>query len=325
MDVTEYKDKDDPYVPISFARNYSDEPVEVCDWWIHFVEAKNFLIYGDFRIDVLGKPALTGPNGFGKTIILKMIHAIIDIVSGMKPTVFYQVIRNTMDNGGTLFSRLFDSFSVTLVGGKTYTLVVVEYSIGLYNLLIDGVFYMEIKDTDSDVLEPLFDTNSVWIPAGRIGAPATFILQMIDRVEGNIDYQFLDKWYNFLMLGKEMNDENLVHRYADIPYECITSLKKARAVCDNIMRWMESNHLSHGEIELLIILLALKSGANLVIVDDIEVGLHVSVQLEITRLITEFYAKGVQVLYSTNSPSTFDNIFGNTNDLYATFFPTEKE
>lgn len=325
MSIEDIKDKDDPYVPIRFSRNYQDKPVEVRPYWIHFVEATNFLGYGDFRMDVLGKPALTGPNGFGKTVILKMIAAIMDLISGKCPTVLYQVLRDSDKEGVVQYSRLFDSFSVTTVEGREYSLVVSDFSTGLYNLLVDGEFFMEVSDTGSVVPDAFEDVDPVWIPAGRIGSPASYIMKFISMSGGNIDYEFLDKWYNWLIQGNTDDSHASVHRYSGLPYSTVTSVKKAHSVLDSIMKWIEARHLSHGEIELLILLLALKSGSKLVVVDDIEVGLHVSVQVEIMRVLTCMYNDGVQVLYSTNSPSTFDGVFGYSNDLYGLFFPEKDD
>ena len=49
-------DKDDPYIPIRFSRNYMEKPVEVKPYWIHEIHVTNFLGFGDIDMDVLGKP-----------------------------------------------------------------------------------------------------------------------------------------------------------------------------------------------------------------------------------------------------------------------------
>ena len=104
-------DKDDKYKPISFSRNYFDEPVKVQPYWIKEVAATNFLSFGDFTMDVLGKPAITGPNGYGKTILLKMIKAVLEIAtSGTTGTLMLLTKRVTIHDYGDNFVEHFHLF-----------------------------------------------------------------------------------------------------------------------------------------------------------------------------------------------------------------------
>lgn len=319
-------DKDDPYIPIRFSRNYMETPVEVKPYWIHEIHVTNFLGFGDIDMDVLGKPAITGPNGFGKTMILKLVMAVLDIACGKAPTVLYQIV-----NLDGVYSRVFDSFTLVMADGHSYTLVAEDASAGWYQFLRDGEFFMEVRDATSVVPDSMLDTDPVLLRVGRICKPELIIYMMADKVEGKVNYAAINKWHSHMIQGNELGatvdaDGNpVVDRYKDIPYSPVTGRKTAQSVLGDITKWLSRNRFSHGDIEFLLQMMTLTSGANVVLIDDAEIGLHMSAQLEYMRLMTLCYSKGIQVLFSTNSPQMFDCVFSNSNDLYDLTQPKDEE
>jgi hypothetical protein len=319
-------DKVDPYIPIRFSRNYIDKPVDVQPYWIHEIHIKNFMEFGDIDMDVLGRPAITGPNGFGKTMILKLAIAVLDVAGGKAPTVLYQIVNNEGS-----YARIFDSFTVVFADGHSYTLLVEDASAGWYQFLRDGEFFMEIHDDKAVAPDSMIDADAVLLRVGRISKPEIPIYMMADKVDGKIDYATLNKWHAHLIQGCEFgateneDGQPVVERYKDIPYSPVTGQNTAKAVLGDITRWLARNRFSHGEVELLLQMLTLTSGANVVLIDDAEIGLHMSVQMEYMRLMSLCYSKGIQVLYSTHSPEMFDGVFSNSNDLYDLTHPKDEE
>lgn len=298
-------DKDDKYKPISFSRNYFDEPVEVQPYWIKNVYVKNFLGKGDIDLDVLGKPALTAPNGYGKTVLMNLIYNVLHMANGGDPADFDSLIENHM----------FEEIAVTTVDGNCYAVEVPEGSSRMYHYIKNGSLYIvNDKAMPTRPYEPT-NTSPCILPVKRIAIPDLYIYQCLLALDGNPNYDFLAKWYHYLVLGGEMGDElsTADNRYASIPYRNDVTVNDALGM---IRRWMGQKYFSHGEIEVLLQLLAMSGGYNVVLIDDAEMGLHPSVQVSYMYLLSSLYKQGIQVLFSTNAPSMFDNTFSYSNDLF---------
>jgi AAA15 family ATPase/GTPase len=137
-------------------------------------------------------------------------------------------------------------------------------------------------------------------------------------LDGNVNYDFINKWYNVMMQGinPEETPDSAVKRYAGAPFDKDKSYKEnSKAIC----KWIEERMLSHGELELFMQLLAMSSGCKVVLVDSAEIGLHPGVQVCYMHLLSSLYQKGIQVLFSTHSPTTFDLNFSYSNDLFELF------
>jgi energy-coupling factor transporter ATP-binding protein EcfA2 len=317
-------DKDDKYKPISFSRNYFDEPVKVQPYWIKEVAATNFLSFGDFTMDVLGKPAITGPNGYGKTILIKLIKAVLEIATSRTTgTLMLLTKRVTYHEYGDNFVEyfhLFDTFTVRTVDGHEYGLVCEDYNNGSYNFVTNDNVY-PIHDGVMEVVPtaPCMSTVTL-LPTGRLSSPDVFIYQFARDLNGEINYGFIDMWYNYVIQGKELNADPSEYVFSfskhKIPYSDTEAVKQ---VCKNIGKWISSCFLSHGSVEMLLQLMAMSSKSRIVLIDDAEIGLHPSAQVSYMFLMATLYQCGIQVLFTTHSPSMFDLNFSYSNDMFSLF------
>jgi energy-coupling factor transporter ATP-binding protein EcfA2 len=301
-------DKDDPYRPIMFTRNYFDEPTKVQPYWIKSIYVKNMVGVGrpdgTALIDVLGKPAITGPNGYGKSLLLKLVNAVLEIAYGHSTISLETLIGLDLPA-----QHLFDIVTVTTVDDNVYSLHAVDWSTGSFVFYCNETeYYITQCRLDETAVRNPPKTACEFLPTGRVAEPIKFICELAAHIDHNIDYGFLNKWYNLMIRGEESSTES-ANRYNNIP-------------CDNARecgKWLLDNHLSFGEVELLMQLMAMSSGCKIVLVDAAEIGLHLSAQVSYMNLLSWMYQNGVQVLFTTHSPQMFDLNFSNSNDLFDVF------
>lgn len=321
----EMLDKDDKYSPIRFSRNYFDEPTKVQPYWISKVYVKNMVgvgrPVGTAEIDFLGKPALTAPNGYGKTLLLKIVNAVMELVNGEDPLSLNSLVKTVEEDDWdryVSYHHLFDEVVIELVDGRQFKLITDDASTGSYIFEVDGNVY-PLHDGQFEVNPPQFTNAGIYmLPTGRLTSPELYIYQLLAMLDGNVDYDFINKWYNVMMQGidPDENPDSTKNRYAKAPFDKEKSYKENRkAIC----KWIEERMLSHGELELFMQLLAMSSGCKVVLIDSAEIGLHPGVQVCYMHLLSSLYQKGIQVLFSTHSPTIFDLNFSYSNDLFELF------
>ena len=158
------------------------------------------------------------------------------------------------------------------------------------------------------------------LPTGRLSSPDVFIYQFARDLNGEINYGFIDMWYNYVIQGKELNADPSEYVFSfskhKIPYSDTEAVKQ---VCKNIGKWISSCFLSHGSVEMLLQLMAMSSKSRIVLIDDAEIGLHPSAQVSYMFLMATLYQCGIQVLFTTHSPSMFDLNFSYSNDMFVLF------
>lgn len=314
-------DPNDPFYPVNFAERYTTKPIEVQYDWIKAVEVKGFLDHGDLVMEMIGLPAVTGPNAYGKTVLFRLIKAVLDIATGKPARELHDTVATidrfveSLKDGGNIpvykYGRLFDSITVINAADEEFTLVTDDAESGQYMFMYKTELGEgnRLVNISSDVItpsNPVVFMDVFWLPANRMSFCGKYIYQAVQMSEGKIDYDLLNRWYNYLFWGDKLDDPPKRIRYKDIPTDSV----------DNIYAWVVKNHLTHGEVELLLLSTAMTSGAPIVMIDEAEAGLHMSVQLEYMKLITEFYKRNVQALFTTNSPETFDMIWSSGNDLF---------
>lgn len=318
-------DKDDKYSPIRFSRNYFDEPTKVQPYWISKVSVKNMVgvgrPVGTAEIDFLGKPALTAPNGYGKTLLLKIVNAVMELVNGEDPLSLNSLVKTVEEDDWDRYVRyhhLFDEVVIELAGGRQFKLIADDASTGSYIFEADGNVY-PLHDGRFEVNPPQFTNAGIYmLPTARLNSPEMYIYQMLAMVDGNVNYDFINKWYNVMMLGIDPAERpsNVMKRYDKAPFAKEKSYKEnSKAIC----KWIDECMLSHGELELFMQLLAMSSGCKVVLIDSAEIGFHPGVQTCYMHLLSSLYQKGIQVLFSTHSPTTFDLNFSYSNDLFDLF------
>lgn len=305
-------DKDDPYRPIMFTRNYFDEPTKVQPYWIKSIYVKNMVGVGrpdgTALIDVLGKPAITGPNGYGKSLLFKLVNAVLEIAYGHSTISLETLIGLDLPA-----QHLFDIVTVTTVDDNVYSLNAVDWSTGSFVFYCNETeYYITQCRLDETAVRNPPKTACEFLPTGRVAEPIKFICELAANIDHNIDYGFLNKWYNLMIQGIDIEStpEKALKRYVDIP---------VAAGCREVGRWIADRKLSFGEVELLMQLMAMSSGCKIVLVDAAEIGLHLSAQLSYMYLLSWMYQNGVQVLFTTHSPQMFDMNFSNSNDLFDVF------
>ena len=313
----EMLDKDDKYSPIRFSRNYFDEPTKVQPYWISKVSVKNMVgvgrPVGTAEIDFLGKPALTAPNGYGKTLLLKLVYAVMELANGYQPTMLQKMVFY-----GAHDYKLFDVVTVETVGGNVYSLTVDDWFSGSFVFDANGEQTVIDKgQLDSIVPTQYENVGCYLLPTGRLFSPQVTINELLDITGGKVDYEFLNKWYNLMMQGIdiEKTPDTAMKRYADMPYNTESTI--------SLSHWIKERHFSHGEVELLMHLMAMTSGCGIVLIDAAETSLHLSVQVYYMNLLSFLYQHGVQVIFATHSPTMFDMNFANSNDLFELFDPKE--
>jgi len=303
-------DKDDPYRPIMFTRNYFDKPTKVQPYWIKSIYVKNMVGVGrpdgTALIDVLGKPAITGPNGYGKSLLLKLVNAVMELANGSVP-----VALKTLYIGiEPPYEHLFDVITVTTVDDNVYSLKEIDSTTGSYEFSHNDTTYVIHNGVMDCMVPERYETSGCYfLSTARVASPTTYIDGLSELT---IDYDFLTKWYNLMMQGIDIEStpEKALKRYVDIP---------VAAGCREVGRWIADRKLSFGEVELLMQLMAMSSGCKIVLVDAAEIGLHLSAQVSYMNLLSWMYQNGVQVLFTTHSPQMFDLNFSNSNDLFDVF------
>ena len=310
-------DIDDKYSPFYFARDYGETPIESRPGWIRRVSAVNMAGCGDVSLELLGKPAITAPNGYGKTVLLTLSWALYDLVSTGRPTVLYGMLRNP--DGSC--SRLFDKFSMVLADGSAYSLSIVGDS---YMLSGTGGESLVEASAVSDGNPPSTEVRGgcvAMLSSTRGNRPGDIVYGLLSLSEGDFDRKFINRWYSILFSCTEPDapESEWDMKMDGIPYERSVARGEMSA---RLTRWIGERRFSFGEMQMLFQLSAMSGKLDVLLVDNAEIGLHPSVQMNYMALLAECYRRGTQVIFSTNSPEMFDCKWRYSNDLWSLTHPS---
>jgi len=266
---------------------------------------------GNHKIDIEETPFITGPNASGKSLILELINDSISLICGRKPEFLDRISSSPC----TLpFSR----FELEFGDGMT-TAISTRPSLNDYNweLRIPGtepyfhVFHLDnTRDVSVVPKKKLAWGTDIACVLNKSGMDIDERLGRLVDMYGtfptlNIDADFVNGWMHRMF--KEKTEP--VRNYVDNIHWCTFS-KHA------IKQWRDRHYMSTGELEFFTQLLAVGTGAPLVLLDTPEFGLHMSVQVEYDSFLEESSSRGVQVICATHSPQVFNMSFSRTADLY---------
>lgn len=308
-------DIDEEYSPFYFGRDYGERPIKAVDTWVKHVSVTGLIGCGDFEMELLGKPALTGPNGYGKTVLMTLVWAVYDLVSTGRPTVLYGLVYNAF----TGYAHLFDRFVMTLVDGSEYVLSYNPESPEHYLFSYDGGDVMLDK---SFVLNASEGMSCVMLNSWRGSKASEVVYGLISLADGEFDQKFINDWYNRAMVCDESNHSM---KFDGLPYEAVAEGEARADKVRKIAEWMTKRHFSYGETQLLFQLVAMSCRFGLLIIDNAEAGLHPSVQFNYMEIVAECYRRGTQVIFVTNSPEMFDGKWSQSNDLWDLSHPSDVE
>ena len=262
---------------------------------------------GNHTIDLEETPFITGPNASGKSLILELINDSISLACGREPGFLDRISASPDKPPFSRFELEFDNGMVTAISTRPS---LNDYT---WELRIPGKepyvhdFHIDNTRGISDVpLEKLVCGTDIACVLNKSGMDIDERLErLVDIQPLNIDEDFVNGWMNRMFKGESTPTRNYVNRI----HWCAFS-KHA------IKQWRNRHYMSTGELEFFAQLLAVVSGAPLVLFDTPEFGLHMSAQVEYDCFLEEASERGLQVICATHSPQLFSMSFSRTADLY---------
>ena len=266
------------------------------EYEIDYIAGKIVAPVDEFVIDLGHFHIIAGPNGYGKTMIMKLIQAVYELIGGRPPETLYQYVARVRsdyyDGSYVEYMRLFDRFTIKLKNGLTATIRPHDDTSGCFYTYTCGE---ETADIDLSKHKAVQTTQQITASSILLGQDRHYeygrlIYDILSNGIVRIDQ--ITEWYSKLFGNSTYQ-----------PYTGIPTWKpdeKRNAVIKRIDAWFE--RMSHGEQELFLHQIALQN-YDLVLIDGVENGLHICVQEHYHEMI-ESYRPGIHnFIITTHSPS----------------------
>ena len=296
---------------------------------INRVYGKIVAAVGEFDIDLTKKHIITGPNGYGKTIILKLTASMYQLMRGEFPHALINLVSITrndyFDGPETTWYQMFDKFGMVLDDGTEATLEpafdassenksTYIYTCGEEKLEFD----LSTMNRDTKLPECRTSGICMFLDSWRHSYMDELIAKILAKCSVSADeLNEIVKWHNKLFAFRDGQATIFENVPVSLPDEPFGKFKK------RVKSWME--RLSHGEQEFLLCSMVLQH-SDVMILDDAGQGLHLVVQMKFDDLCKALGHKkfgNCQVFMSTHMPEIINGIWSADYDLFAESHPDE--
>ena len=305
--------------------------------WVKSFEVKKFLGKFDYHIEFLDKPYITGATGSGKTSLLKLLKKAIKVIEhGNFGPFSYLDVDFPMIEG-----MLFTELTLETFGGsmKMICLDTDHYWVTVFR---DGELVYENRCEDickgwqHDEIQTIGEINSQFLGDDRFDELTNMTVQRhaFERTPAFEYYlrSIIDErnpeWYmaNIIanvpyMYGDKSSVWDYTWQKPGSPMLSGIEMMYAAPVIDQdgsySIRPIFGRHTpSKGDFGMLLLALAISGKPGTILVDDIDMHMHMVTQEQMSRLLKLAESRGIQIIATTNSFHLFENEdFSQSTDL----------
>ena len=302
--------------------------------WVKSFEVKQFLGKFDYHIEFLDKPYITGATSSGKTSLLKLIDKAVKVIEHGNFGSFNYLDVDFPGYEGLLFTELtLETFGGSLkmicLDGNHYWVTVRRDGDLVYENRCEEIH----KTWQHDEIQTIGDVNSKFLGDDRFDdmtlmqyasertPPFRYYLRSIidernpewymANIIANVPYMYGDKssvWdYTWQKPGSPMlNGIEMMYDAPVIDHDGSYSVKP-----------IFGRHTpSKGDFGMLLLALAISGKPGTILVDDIDMHMHMVTQEQMPRLLKLAESRGIQIIATTNSFHLFENEdFSQSTDL----------
>jgi len=249
-----------------------------------------------YEIDIHEHYCLTGPNGIGKTTVLVFAHALAELIATGSDLALLKALRQEKpDSWGRIqyiWNRVLDFMEITLADGTTAGFKTVNAANGEFIVSHNGKQHILQSVSLKDYLPtiPFMDIE-------RHCYSGEFLATLIKMNENNLSKQDIEE-----LCTKILGLDAIPKFFYEVPKEA--DFKSRKLWVNELTKWEDT--FSHGEIEMIRLSLCLaiaKKTNKLIFIDGAENGLHIMSQQQLAKLYEQYNSNGLQIIYSTYSPS----------------------
>ena len=274
------------------------------------VEFKINITGNGYTVNTSDRYCITGPNGYGKTVMLTFAHALSELLLTGSDLALVNALCEDKEHslfGGTtrVWHDVIDQMKITTEDGKVASISAVEPLKGKFAINNNG---------------ETFDLNS----RAKLNnyTPVIPFLGMERHSQGGVVLADLVSMNGGELCNKQDIEELCVHVlgldaaprfFYEMPLE--RNSKGRKQWINELEKWQDT--FSHGELEMIRLALSLsiaKRSNGLIFIDGAENGLHILSQQELAKRLEYYNAMGIQIIFTTYSPSCLTK--GHCFDLY---------
>ena len=306
--------------------------------WVKSFEVKKFLGKFDYHIEFLDKPYITGATGSGKTSLLKLLNRAIKVIEhgSFGPFSYLDVYFPMIE--GMLFTELTletfgGSLKIICLDGKHYWVTVRRDGELVYENRCEEIH----QNWQHDEIQTIGEVNSKFLGDDRFDefahmmeqryafertlACSYYLRSIIDErnpdwymanIIANVPYMYGDKssaWdYKWQTPGSSPMLNGIEKMY-DAP---VIDQDGSYSITPIFGRHKPSK----GDFGMLLLALAISGKPGTILVDDIDMHMHMVTQEQMPKLLKLAESRGIQIIATTNSFHLFENEdFSQSTDL----------
>ena len=306
--------------------------------WVKSFEVKKFLGKFDYHIEFLDKPYITGATGSGKTSLLKLLNRTIKVIEhgSFGPFSYLDVYFPMIE--GMLFTELTletfgGSLKIICLDGKHYWVTVRRDGDLVYENRCEEIH----QNWQHDEIQTIGEVNSKFLGDDRFDefahmmeqryafertlACSYYLRSIIDErnpdwymanIIANVPYMYGDKssaWdYKWQTPGSSPMLNGIEMMY-DAP---VIDQDGSYSITPIFGRHKPSK----GDFGMLLLALAISGKPGTILVDDIDMHMHMVTQEQMPKLLKLAESRGIQIIATTNSFHLFENEdFSQSTDL----------
>ena len=306
--------------------------------WVKSFEVKKFLGKFDYHIEFLDKPYITGATGSGKTSLLKLLNRAIKVIEHGNFGPFNYLDVDFPMSEGMLFTVLtLETFGGSLkmicLDGKHYWVTVRRDGELVYENRCEEIH----QNWQHDEIQTIGEVNSKFLGDDRFDefahmmeqryafertlACSYYLRSIIDErnpdwymanIIANVPYMYGDKssaWdYKWQKSGSSpmLNGIEMMYDAPVIDQDGSYNIKPI----------FGRHSPSKGDFGMLLLALAISGKPGTILVDDIDMHMHMVTQEQMPKLLKLAESRGIQIIATTNSFHLFENEdFSQSTDL----------
>ena len=280
-------------------------PSRSVNHWVKSLTIEKLFGSRDIHIEFLDKPFITGPSGFGKSSVLKLLEFATNSCRGFITPFAFRLHDGALPYFDKIVVETFGDSVSFEVDHDARILRVRVASTGY----VRGVSYTERsclgKDENLNILGDECHVSFLDIGTGLFASlgsderVVSFFEKTLKKAESFVDWDLANAIYN---VPNMWGDKTNLWDYAWPSEHCKVEPLLRRHESDmSLSDILGTDKPSRSQIIMLWLSLFMSCRDSILIVDDIDAFMHLNTQRQFPNLLRLAYSRGLQVIASTNS------------------------